>query len=182
MTRLFLTISDGVQPQKVCTKLAPLLRAAAKRVLSEPDIDWQLTIDPSLDALSIDPQQLFMAVSQVLTNAVEAMPAGGQIRIDVDRSGAPPSMPSADDPALEKKYVRLRIQDQGCGIPEENLPFIFTPYYSTKERGKAKGLGLGLSMTFAVIRKHGGHLSVHSREGEGTRADIYLRDEAVGDR
>ena len=66
------------------------------------------------------------------------------------------------------------MADNGIGIPEENLNKIFDPYFSTKEMGSQKGMGLGLSICHSIIMRHGGHITVESRLGVGTTFHIYL--------
>jgi len=70
----------------------------------------------------------------------------------------------------EGKYVKISIQDQGIGIPEEYLPKIFDPYFSTKQTGS----GLGLATTYSIIQNHHGHIGVESKLGEGTKFYFYL--------
>ena len=71
-------------------------------------------------------------------------------------------------------YIQIDIKDNGHGIADEDLDHIFDPYYSTKERGSQKGMGLGLSVALSIIRKHGGQLGVHSTSQAGTCMRIYL--------
>jgi signal transduction histidine kinase len=70
------------------------------------------------------------------------------------------------------KRVEILVKDSGCGIPEDNLPYIFDPFFSTKEVGY--GTGLGLSVAHGIIEQHGGTLSVVSRVGEGSVFTIRL--------
>ena len=69
---------------------------------------------------------------------------------------------------------RISIADHGIGIPEENLTRIFDPYFTTKERGSQKGMGLGLAICHSIIHNHGGLITVESRKGVGTTFYIYL--------
>jgi CheY-like chemotaxis protein len=73
-------------------------------------------------------------------------------------------------PLKEGKYLKLRIGDRGVGIPEEHLPKVFDPYFTTKEKGE----GLGLATTYSIIRHHHGHISVESAVGAGTTITLYL--------
>jgi len=70
--------------------------------------------------------------------------------------------------------VRISIKDEGRGIPEKHLSRIFDPYFSTKERGVQKGMGLGLTTAYAVVQRHGGHITVNSTTGVGTTVTLYL--------
>jgi signal transduction histidine kinase len=74
----------------------------------------------------------------------------------------------------EGKYVKLTIKDHGAGISEENLPKIFDPYFSTKERGSQKGMGLGLTIAYSIVKRHDGNISMRSNPGMGTAVDVYL--------
>jgi signal transduction histidine kinase len=66
------------------------------------------------------------------------------------------------------------MEDTGKGIPKDELPLIFDPYYSTKQRGAEKGMGLGLSVCHSVVGRHNGCMTVESQEGKGTSVHVYL--------
>lgn len=72
------------------------------------------------------------------------------------------------------EYLHVLFEDTGVGIPVENLPKIFDPYFSTKEMGCQKGMGLGLALCHSIIKHHKGHIHAESKPGEGTRILIYL--------
>jgi len=95
-------------------------------------------------------QQCFL---NLIFNAIEAMPKGGQLNIISKLERA-------------KKNVRIEIVDTGYGISRENLDHIFDPFFTTKEQGE--GTGLGLSIVHSVIKNHGGNIKVSSKVGEGT--------------
>jgi CheY-like chemotaxis protein len=73
-----------------------------------------------------------------------------------------------------EEYVHILIQDEGVGIPEENLSKIFDPYFTTKDMGSQKGVGLGLAICYSIIKKHNGYILVDSVPGKGTTFQIYL--------
>ena len=87
----------------------------------------------------------------LLTNAREAMPTGGQIRIETG-------------PAERPGWIRLLVADTGPGIPAEEISKIFDPFFTTKRTGT----GLGLSVSYGIIQEHGGTVDVQSRPGDGT--------------
>ncbi len=121
-----------------------------------------------------DPHQIGAVFRNVITNAVEAMPDGGTLTIKAENLGVGDVH---QDPALPLNpgdYVHIFIRDEGKGIPEENLDKIFDPYFSTKRMGVAKGMGLGLATSHAIVQKHGGHISIESKHGAGTTVDIYF--------
>jgi PAS domain S-box-containing protein len=115
--------------------------------------------DTSMPKIHCDFKRLQQAFMNILWNAIEAMPDGGtlKIRSTYDRN---------------KQKVLLSISDTGIGIPEENLDKIFEPFFTTK--AESKGVGLGLSVSYGIIRQHGGDIHIQSRVGEGTRFDIQL--------
>jgi signal transduction histidine kinase len=103
-------------------------------------------------------QQVFM---NFISNAVESLagPGGGTLHIKTD-------------PGPDKGSVTIRIQDNGIGIPEENIPRLFEPFFTTKKKGK--GVGLGLSVVYGIIKEHGGTIRVESEVGKGTVFTILL--------
>ena len=107
-------------------------------------------------------------------NAVEAMPQGGTVTLQAENQVIEKKGKDSALPLNEGKYVRVSIKDEGGGIPEKHLTKIFDPYFSTKDRGVQKGMGLGLTTAYAVVQKHGGHIMVDSTIGVGTIVTIYL--------
>lgn len=107
--------------------------------------------------VSTDPYQLAQVLLNLLTNAIQATDSGGKINITIK--------PAADQ-------VHLMITDNGCGIPEENLNKIFEPFFSTKAVGV--GTGMGLYISWGIVSKLGGMMTVESKVGEGTTFTIKL--------
>jgi len=70
--------------------------------------------------------------------------------------------------------VRISIKDEGSGISEEHMDKIFDPYFSTKDRGTQKGMGMGMAVAQSVVQKHDGHIMINSKTGAGTTVNIYL--------
>jgi len=114
-----------------------------------------LNYHSSLPLIKADRDRLNQVFSNLIINAIEAMPRGGQIDITTNH---------------QNSNVEINIADDGIGIEEENLRKIFSPYYSTKN----KGFGLGLSLIHSIIHKHQGKISVHSEKGKGARFTILL--------
>ncbi len=77
-------------------------------------------------------------------------------------------------PLIKEDHVRISIHDEGIGIPEENMQKIFDPYFTTKGMGSQKGVGLGLSICYSIVKNHNGHIQVDSVPGKGTTFQIYL--------
>lgn len=92
----------------------------------------------------------------IIKNAIEAMPNGGKVTIDVT--------------CCNDEFIRIRIKDSGCGISEERIRSIGEPFYTTKE----KGTGLGLMVSYKIIYNHRGKVEIYSKENEGTTVEIFL--------
>ncbi len=73
---------------------------------------------------------------------------------------------------MENNQIIIQIEDTGCGISKEHLSKLFTPFFTTKK--EVKGVGLGLAVSYGIIQRHHGKISVKSKEGEGTTFSIYL--------
>jgi len=115
-------------------------------------------LDPDTPDIQADPAQLKEVFINIMTNAAEAMEAGGTLTIT--------AVPTTDE------MLRISFQDTGCGIPEENLSKIFTPFFTTKPIGK--GTGLGLAIVYGIIKMHRGQIYVDSEVGEGSTFTITL--------
>ncbi len=111
-------------------------------------------------------------ILNLTANAAEAMPAGGSISI-VTRNRYLDKSKEAYETIPEGEYVYLSIRDEGIGISTDDLARIFEPFYSKKEMGRS-GSGLGMTVVWSAVKDHSGYVNIQSREGEGTRFDIYL--------
>ena len=118
-----------------------------------------------------DAGQLRQAMANVLVNACEAMPDGGRLELAARKASG------ADPPSGVAAYVEIQITDRGRGIPPEHLSRIFDPFFTTKEQNA----GLGLSVAYGILEKHGGTIVVASRAGEGTTMTLRL-PERIADR
>lgn len=115
-------------------------------------------IAPDLPQINGNRQGLQQVFLNVIANAVQAMPDGGELTVRA---------------ALEKpNRIKVQVSDTGVGIPEEHLPNIFDPFFTTKDVGK--GTGLGLSVSYGIIKKHGGQILVDSKVDAGTTFTFVL--------
>ncbi len=131
----------------------------------------QLDLDPSAGRIMGDPHQLDQLLLNLVLNARDAMAGGGTIRIETARR-APGSCGHISPDRRGSSFVEIRIKDDGCGIPPENLTKIFDPFFTTKEAGK--GTGLGLSVAYNMVRQHGGEIFAESRIGKGSTFTILF--------
>jgi PAS domain S-box-containing protein len=147
--------------------------AAAQKLLQRligEDICLATDLDPAKCYVQADPGQVEQVLMNLVVNARDAMPRGGDVRITTRNvSGREWAKP---DPAAAGDWVRLSVADTGHGMDEATQQHIFEPFFTTKEGGK--GTGLGLSIVFGVIKQAGGTVEVRSRPGAGTTFDIYL--------
>lgn len=125
--------------------------------------------------INIDLAQFRDVIKYMVLNAMEAMipEPGGNLKI-IAANETLDETQKIDSTLAPGYYVRISIQDQGCGITKENLRSIFDPYFSSKQRGCQKGMGLGLSLCNSIISKHDGAITVRSNPGQGTTFNIYL--------
>ncbi len=129
--------------------------------------------------INIDAQQIRIAIENVLQNSFEAGSDGGiEINIE-DEVITEPSL-RAGQYVSSGHYVKILFSDKGSGIDSENLLEIFDPYFSTKERGTSKGMGLGLTIVFSTLRNHGGYVVVESEAGKGTDVTFYMPFQKTG--
>ena len=117
----------------------------------------------------VDTGQMQQVLMNLVTNAWQAMPHGGEIAIGVHRTATPPPQGHAQSGA---DYGCISVTDQGKGIPAVDLEHIFEPFFTTKEAGQ--GTGLGLSIAYGIVHDHGGWIDVHSWPGEGTCFAVYV--------
>lgn len=133
-----------------------------------PTIALSVDLAADVPAAMVDPHQLELAILNLAVNARDAMPEGGQLSISVDRSIA-----GAGEVGLSAGiYVRIAVADSGAGMDAETLARAVEPFYSTK--GVGKGTGLGLSMVHGLAAQSGGRLTLNSKPGTGTVAEILL--------
>ncbi|MBF0467008.1 MAG: HAMP domain-containing histidine kinase [Nitrospirae bacterium] len=118
-----------------------------------------LTIAPNLPRIHGDRQQLEQVFLNLILNALDVTLKGGQIRIDVERGDEP-------------NFVVVKVADFGNGIPDHILHHIFDPFFTTKSKGK--GTGLGLSVSQGIIAKHGGQITVSTKQKRGTTFTVKL--------
>jgi two-component system cell cycle sensor histidine kinase/response regulator CckA len=143
-------------PLRRKVKIADVLQ----EVLSAIDVPGNITmknrVAKSLPIILADPDQLTQVFGNIILNAVQAMPAGGELLIKSETS--------------EPEWIAVSVTDTGGGIPPENLRKIFEPLFT----GKAKGIGLGMAITRTFVEGHGGSIEVRSRVGKGSTFTVRL--------
>ena len=148
-----------------------LLKETAEFALSKSGSKCKFSFHSEQSCVEIDDSQISQVIHGLLMNAREAMPDGGVIRIStvtvtVKQDDALPLTPG--------DYVKITLTDNGVGIENRYLPNIFDPYFTTQRMDSRKGIGLGLSICYSIIKNHDGHIAVESVPGKGTSFHIYL--------
>jgi PAS domain S-box-containing protein len=171
LTRQLLTFSHSGDPIRKVVFIGTVLRDVTDRILGGSPVRPRYLIPMDLFPVEIDEEQMKQVIRNMVMNAKEAMPSGGTIVISCENANI---IPQDKLPLIKENYVRISIRDEGVGIPEENISKIFDPYFTTKEMGPQKGVGLGLAICYSIVRKHNGYILVDSVSGKGTAFQIYL--------
>lgn len=150
----------SVSAESLLEEAAQLMRPTAE------ERNCHIVLRPATERtqVHVDVQQIVQVLTNVINNAIDAMPDGGTVTLSATRV--------APKDGQAGYRARLEIADEGTGIPEEHLPHIFDPFYTTKPVGK--GTGLGLSVAHGVIKEHGGDFDIKPVAPHGTRLAIHL--------
>ena len=158
----FLRALRPTAPQREPASLRDVLHDTLRVLeheIRDRDILVEVDAPEGLPTCFIDRSQVKQAFYNIIRNAIQAMPNGGLLKIEL----------TADD-----RFVGVAFKDSGPGIAPEDISFLFEPYHTTK----AEGTGLGLMIVQRIVRDHGGEIAVHSEPGSGTTFSLYLpRDE-----
>ncbi len=161
-----LDFSRSERPSSTDLSIAVVLDSTVKLVKNQimvAGIGLERNIPGDVPAIKGNLRNLQHVFLNLLLNAIQAMPGGGSIEIAVGQD-------SSD-------YIRVDVKDTGTGIKPENLEHIFDPFFTTK--GVGRGTGLGLSVTYSIVKAHGGYIEVRSEVNVGTTFSVFL---PVGER
>ena len=174
MVKQVLSFARGVEGTKIHIDPEHLVKDVERiaRDTFPKNIQTGREVGPGAWALEGDPTQLHQVLLNLCVNARDAMPHGGRLTLRAENRHLDAQYAGMHDEAHVGPYVLLRVEDTGTGIPPEIMEKIFDPFFTTKEVGK--GTGLGLSTSMAIVRSHGGFMSVYSEPGKGTQFNIYL--------
>ena len=145
-------LMERVDVNKILTRALDITIPAGSK--DEIKVEKELHALPEITADSDQLQQVFI---NLIVNAVQAMPGGGNITFST---------------FVENNQLKISVTDTGCGIPPENMSKIFTPFFSTKK--DVKGVGLGLPVSYGIIQRHHGKIEVESKVGEGSTFTVCL--------
>lgn len=171
LTQRLIALTGGTGAVGSPQSIRGLIADAVNVALRGSNVQCQLDLAEDLWPVDCDAAQIKEMIVNLAVNAEEAMERGGTIMISARNE----LLTTGSKPTLKAgHYVHLMIEDHGKGIPPELLPRVFDPYFSTKERGTQKGMGLGLTGAYAVVKRHDGDISMETRVGVGTTLHVYL--------
>ncbi|MBI5563086.1 MAG: PAS domain-containing protein [Deltaproteobacteria bacterium] len=169
LTRQLLTFSRGGEPVREAAPMEQLIKDCAGLVMRDSNVKCRFDLPKDLHHVEMDEGQIAQAFNNIILNARHAMAAepGGAIEI----SGRNARVLDSDHlPMPEGDYVKITVKDSGPGIPRKIIHRVFDPFFTTKDRAS----GLGLAISYSIIKKHNGHISVESKEGSGAWFHVYL--------
>ncbi len=171
LTAQLLTFADGGAPIRKAMALTEMIRDSVRPALSGSNVRCEFLLAQDLWTAEVDVGQIGQVIRNIVQNAREAMPRGGVVFVRAENV----VLRAQDVPALPAgAYVQVSVTDQGPGIPGAVLPKIFDPYFSTKQRGPQRGMGLGLTICHAVVKKHDGAILAKTEKGVGSTFLVYL--------
>ncbi len=141
------------------------------RLLGE-DIEISTQLENDLWMVRVDASQIVQVLLNLAVNARDAMPRGGKLTIETANVIIERGRANRHVDVAEGEHVMLVVSDSGSGIPEESLPYVFEPFYTTKASGE--GTGLGLATVYGIVKQCGGYIGVYSEEGLGTSFKLYF--------
>jgi signal transduction histidine kinase len=171
LSQKLITISkdEGILGQKIT--LPEILDSTTDHYPEMKPLMQNLSIPLDLKPINGDERQLRQVIYNLLKNARQAMTEPGELIIRAENiffeKANDFSLPGGD-------YIKIAIEDNGRGIPQEELGKIFVPYFSTNQNVTQKGRGLGLPFCYSIIKRHKGHITIKSQVGKGTTVELYL--------
>jgi len=170
-----ITFAKGGYSQRKMESVVPLLREAIECYKSRSDIRWNISIPEDIWPVEMDSMQIRQVIENIVNNGLQAMPEGGTMDIGAECVTIGEKNPLSLRPG---RYVKISIKDGGAGVRKEDLSRVFDPYFKAKTTGGRKGLGLGLSICYSILKHHNGTIAVESEWGQGTTFSLFLPAEA----
>jgi PAS domain S-box-containing protein len=144
----------------------------AKLKSFHPRVKFEVQLDTDLLNMKGSDVHLRTSVMNLISNAAEAMPAGGRVRVRTENRYVDRAANEQGD-VEEGEYAVFRVEDEGIGISQEDLDRIFEPFYTKKKMGRS-GTGLGMAVVWGTVQDHRGHVHVDSEEGRGTTIELMF--------
>ncbi len=174
LTRKLLTFSrrQVFEPKELSvTHIIQEMEDILQRLIGE-HIQVVTVLHPRTGHAMADPVQLEQVIMNLVLNARDAMPDGGLLNIETDNVDLDERFTRAHPGSIPGPYIKIMVQDAGCGMDADTLAHIFEPFFTTKEPGK--GTGLGLATVYGIVKQSRGYIDVTSEPGRGSRFTVYL--------
>jgi len=162
-----MSFAKGSSLSRTSIDTGKFLKDIVRFSLSGTKIKCEMKIAENLAPINVDKERISQVINNLVINAVQAMPNGGNLKVKAENVDI---TTESIKPLKKGRYVKLSIQDEGIGIPEEYRNKIFDPFFTTKKNGS----GLGLPICYSIIKKHGGWITFESQVGRGTTFFVYL--------
>lgn len=174
MIKQVLSFARGVEGRRERVDIADLLDELRRFAVDTlpGSIRFEVVVDDDVTGTTGDVTQLMQVLTNLVTNARDAMPSGGELRVTASTILLEDALSSLSHQAMPGRYNLIEVTDTGHGMPPEIVEKIFEPFYTTKSLGK--GTGLGLASSLAIVRSHGGSIRVYSEPERGTRFSVIL--------
>lgn len=174
LTHQLLTFARGGARKELTVSLNRIVDETVKLLAHsvDPNIQIRFNAQDGVDLVSADPAQMHQMLVNLCLNARDAVNGKGEIDISIENVDLTEERPEKLGVAMPGRYVRVRVEDNGCGMTPEVAQRVFEPFFSTKKQGQA--YGLGLSVVYGIVHAHRGAITVDSEPGKGTRIEVYL--------
>jgi signal transduction histidine kinase/response regulator of citrate/malate metabolism len=174
LIRQFTTFSDNYLPQKSHVQLRSLIDATLAHELAPTGVGCRVTGGEDDLAITLDPDLIRQVFVNLTRNAVDAMGSIGRIDVTLDRVDGAEEAARTGQPVPAGELVRIAFHDSGPGLAPAIAEQVFDPYFSTKQKGAQKGMGLGLTIVHSIVKKHGGLVWIESPADGGCTVYLYL--------
>lgn len=174
LIRQFTTFSDNYLPQREKVNVQELLKKTLENELSDTGILFEIKDKSRQPLINVDGSLIHQVFTNLIRNSVDAMESSGTIRASLDMVEGEIEAAQTGQPLAHGDYIRVILTDDGPGIDAEIIDQVFDPYFSTKQKGAQKGMGLGLTIVHSIIKKHKGMVWLDSRPGKGCSVYLYL--------
>jgi two-component system cell cycle sensor histidine kinase/response regulator CckA len=173
LTRQILGFARGGKYDVKATDLNALIEKTAEMFgRTRKEITIRRNFQKGLWAIEVDQTQLQQVLLNLLINAWQAMPGGGEVVLDTANVDVDAGSPDRPPDAAPGQYIRVQVTDTGVGMDRATQARIFEPFFTT--RGKGQGTGLGLSSAFGIVKSHNGFMTVRSKKDRGSTFSVFL--------
>lgn len=174
MVNQILSFARGLEGTRVEVQVRHILREIERVVTGTfpKNISLKLSLDKTVPPISGDPTQIHQVLMNLVINARDAMPAGGELSLVLDSFTVDRERAAAHGSKKTGRHARITVGDTGTGVPPEARDKLFDPFFTTKDPGK--GTGLGLPTALSIVKAHGGFIEVRTQAGQGSEFVVCL--------